>query len=298
MKSSGDKKLAAVSAAAESLALGLPSLSVRAERLAASVSLGEHGRRRPGLGQDFWQFHRYRPGDDAAGIDWRQSAKSQHVFIREHEAEAAQAVWLWCDDSVSMQFASARCEEKSARARLIALATALLLMRGGERVALFGAPDRPGTSKQAYWKMVHRLCDARDPGPALPPEGDLPRHAQFVWLSDFLSPMAEVEQRLRRLIQRGVHGRLVHLIDPAEEDFPFTGRVRFESPNGAEAQLFGRAERAAEDYRTRFAARSEALADLARHHGWNYLRHRTDRPARTVLLSLYADLSGRMDGGV
>lgn len=297
MRSAGDKKLAAVSAAAETLALGLPPLVVQADRLAASVSLGVHGRRRAGLGQDFWQFLRYHPGDDAAGIDWRQSAKSQHLYVREREGETAQSVWIWRDGSAGMHFASARREEKISRASLIALALSLLLIRGGERVALYGAGALPGNSNRTYWRMAHRLCDVASPGPALPPDVSLPRHAQFLWISDFLSPLPDVETAMLRLIQRGVQGRFVHIIDPAEEDFPFTGRVRFESPDGSGARIFGRAERAAEDYRQRFAARSAALADLARHYGWNYIRHRTDNPARTVLLALYADLNGELKGG-
>ena len=45
-------------------------------------------------------------------------------------------------------------------------------------------------------------------------------------------------------------------------------------------------------YRKRFKARCETLAQMARHLGWNYLYHRTDRSAKTTLMALYADLSG------
>ncbi len=44
---------------AEALAATLPPLLVAAERVAATVAQGVHGRRRAGMGESFWQFRRY-----------------------------------------------------------------------------------------------------------------------------------------------------------------------------------------------------------------------------------------------
>ena len=91
---------------ADGLSAGLPPLMVQADHLAASVSLGVHGRRRAGMGESFWQFRRYASHDSSSAIDWRQSAKSQHIFVREREWEAAQTVWFWRDASANMSFKS------------------------------------------------------------------------------------------------------------------------------------------------------------------------------------------------
>src|SRR5256714_10721107 len=80
---------------AEQAAAVLPPLLVAAERVAVTVAQGVHGRRRVGQGETFWQFRQYQPGDAAARIDWRESAKSQRLYVRETEWEAAQSVWLW-----------------------------------------------------------------------------------------------------------------------------------------------------------------------------------------------------------
>src|ERR1700748_2035802 len=90
---------------ADALGAGLPPLMVAADRLAASVSLGVHGRKRAGIGETFWQFRRYY-NEDATRIDWRQSAKSQQLFVREREWEAAQTVLFWSDAGPDMNFAS------------------------------------------------------------------------------------------------------------------------------------------------------------------------------------------------
>src|SRR5881275_1363398 len=92
---------------AEQLAAALPPLLVAAERVASTVAQGVHGRRRVGQGETFWQFRQYQPGDAATRVDWRESAKSQRLYIRETEWEAAQSVWLWRDASASMSYTSA-----------------------------------------------------------------------------------------------------------------------------------------------------------------------------------------------
>lgn len=276
---------------AEALGASLPPLLVDAERLAAAVSLGVHGRRKAGMGESFWQFRRYRPEDASTAIDWRQSAKSQHLFVREREWEAAQSVWFWCDASPGMQFKSGTVT-KAERAKLLALALASLLVRGGERVALFGDNHAPASSRVALRRIGHSLLDLPPSDAVLPPDAALTKNAQFVWLSDFLSPLNEIEISMRRLSRSAVAGQLVHIIDPAEEDFPFTGRTRFEDARGTLSETVGRAETVAGAYRTRFKAHAEAVGLLARRLGWTHITHRTDRSPQTALVALYADMSG------
>lgn len=288
-----ERRVTSPADAAEALAASLPALTVRAEALASSISLGLHGRRRPGIGQSFWQFHRYRLEDSPSHIDWRQSARSTHLYVREREWEAAQSVYVWRDGSASMRFASkGTADSKIDRASLLALALSAVLIRAGERVALFGEKEAPAASRAAYMRIAHALCARRPEDETLPPDADIARNAQFVWFGDFLAPMEDIEGTIRRLIRRGAHGRLVHIVDPYEEDFPYDGRTRFEAPDGVETHTFGRAEALRDAYRQRFAARIEALSQLARSLDWSYVRHRTDRSAKEALIALYADLGG------
>jgi uncharacterized protein (DUF58 family) len=275
---------------AEALSAALPPLLADAERLASTVSLGIHGRRKAGMGESFWQFRRFRAEDPSTAVDWRQSAKSQHLFVREREWEVAQSVWFWRDGSAGMRFRSAAVSKRD-RASLLALALASALVRGGERVALLGDGQAPASSRVALRRMALGLgADAAsDP---LPPDAPLSRNAQFVWLSDFLSPLPALETVLQRFMQSGVGGYLVHIVDPAEEDFPYEGRTRFEAPGGDMSETLGRAESVASSYRARFRAHAETVALLARRQGWTYLAHRTDRSPQTALVALYAEMSG------
>ncbi|GEO81922.1 DUF58 domain-containing protein [Pararhodospirillum oryzae] len=281
---------------AEAMAAPLPPLLVAAERIAASVALGTHGRRRPGPGEDFWQFRRYQPGDAPSAIDWRRSARADPVFVREREWEAAQAVWIACDRSASMAYASGRALPwKSTRAMELALALASLLVRGGERIALAGQDTLPAQGRAAVVRMA--LAFGRD-GPERPDarpgaawEAPVSRHGRLVVFGDFLDPIEDVRAGLRRMASAGVGGHLVQILDPAEETLPFDGRVRFDGLEGEPPVLVDRVEAVQVRYRRRLAAHREAVAALARRAGWGFLVHHTDQPPRLALLALYRALS-------
>ncbi len=278
---------------AEALGASLPPLLVAAERLASSVSLGVHGRRKAGMGETFWQFRRYAPEDAQTAIDWRQSAKSQHLFVREREWEAAEAVWLWRDGSPGMRFKSAQAPvTKLERATVLAIALGALLVRGGERIALLGDGHGPSTGRAPLRRIAYELADLAPDDSALPPDAPVTKNSQLAWFSDFLSPLGEIETTLRRLSHAGLSGHLVHIIDPAEEDFPFAGRTRFESASGGMSEIFGRAESVQGAYRARFRAHGETLVALSRKLGWHYLAHRTDKRPETALVALYMDMGG------
>ena len=272
---------------ADGLSAGLPPLMVQADHLAASVSLGVHGRRRAGIGESFWQFRRYASPDSSAAIDWRQSAKSQHIFVREREWEAAQTVWFWRDASPNMSFKSGGVS-KRARSDLLLLALASLLVRGGERVGFAGMEGAPASSRLALTRMG-RAMFGKVQG-VLPPQVPFARGNQLVWFSDFLEE--DVFDRMKKLSHQGVEGHLVRIVDPAEEDFPYTGRTRFEAPDGQSEEIFGRAERIRNSYRARFTAHGERIVQAASRLGWTCTVHRTDHAPQASLIALHAAIGG------
>ena len=283
---------------AEALASALPPLLIAADRVASTVAQGVHGRRRVGVGETFWQFRQYQPGDTANRIDWRQSAKTQRVYIRETEWEAAQSVWLWRDSSPSMHYQSSGAREtKASRATLLLLATAALLLRGGEHVALLGRERIARSGRSALDRMTMSLIAdgervaANDDGSGLPQPTRLPRYGHLLLLSDFFAPLDEIEALVRRHAAEGVIGHLVQVLDPAEEDLPFSGRTRFEGMEHEGNITVGRAESLREEYQNRLAALRESLTGLAHSVGWTFTGHRTDAPPQSALLSLYGALS-------
>jgi uncharacterized protein (DUF58 family) len=282
---------------AEQVASVLPPLLVAAERVAVTVAQGVHGRRRVGQGETFWQFRQYGPGDAAAQIDWRESAKSQRLYVRETEWEAAQSVWLWRDGSASMNYTSTgylrggEWPTKRDRAELLLLALGSLLVRGGERLTLLGSGMAPMSGRIALTRLAEMV--GRDPPEpsSLPEFEPLPRFAQLVLIGDFLSPLDAVNAAVSRFAAAGLKAHLLQVVDPAEEDLPFDGRVRFEGVEERDQVVIGRVESIRDDYAARFRRHRDGLAAIASALGWSFGFHRTDHPPHLALLALHAALS-------
>jgi uncharacterized protein (DUF58 family) len=280
---------------AEELAAGLPPLLVAADRVAATVSMGVHGRRRVGQGETFWQFRRYEPGDSTQLIDWRQSAKSQPVYVRETEWEAAQSVWLWRDGSPSMAYRSSeRVPSKRERGELLLLALASLLIRGGEHVALLGTGMTPASGRSMVirlWSMLEARDRKKETHASLPAFEMLPRYGRLVMIGDFLSPLDDTRAAIGGFADQGVGGHLLQILDPAEETLPFAGRVRFDGTEDEGNVLIGRVEAMRDQYLGELARHNQGVRELAKNVGWGYSLHHTDRPPEGALLALFLGLS-------
>jgi uncharacterized protein (DUF58 family) len=355
----------------EHLATLLPPLLLEAERVASAVQQGIHGRRRAGSGESFWQFRRYTPGDAAARIDWRQSARTDKLFIREREWEAAQSVYLWADNSGSMRYSSAKnLPTKSERAQVLMLALASLLLRGGEQVIWLAREPIAARGKSGLERIAAQMevestqsqqrsppleggvrggvvsTSTKDtasgenpppdlplpptprgfggpvPGPGValaepgkgggtrlrdrsvnasgspsgnnestPPDIRLAKHAHMILCSDFLMPPEELEKLMRRYAALNLRGALMHILDPAEEDLPFEGRLELKGCEQESPLVLPNARALREDYRQRMDEHKARLMRYAESAGWFYLPHVTSAPPHRELLNLYQYLS-------
>ena len=281
---------------AELLAANLPPLMVAAERGAATVAQGVHGRRRVGQGETFWQFRHYERGDPIQHIDWRRSARSDSVYLRETEWEAAQSVWLWSDASPSMNYSSSKkLPTKMEHADLLTLALASLLIRGGEHIAPLGRGTIPSTGRMALNILAAALEDReierKEHAGSLPPFEQVPKHGRVVLISDFLEPLEEINRAVGVFSDRGVDGYILQILDPAEQSLPFGWRTRFEGTENEGNALIGRVEGVRDDYKTELAAQRQGLEAIARTAGWGFGVHTTDQPPEATLLRLYVALT-------
>ena len=278
---------------AETEAARLPALLARAEHLAGTVLLGEHGRRRAGLGDDFWQYRPAQAGDSRRLIDHRRSAMGDVQFVREREWQIAQSVMMWVDQGASMRFSSDNnLVEKAERARVLALATAILLIRGGERVGLTGTTLPPRRGNNQIYRLAEAFSvDATDDYAAPEHRAMIP-HARAVFISDFLGDMSDVTIALTKAADRGVRGVLLQVLDPSEEAFPFQGRTIFESVGGTLSHETLKANDLRDRYLDRLAARKAELTQLTQATGWHLGLHHTNDSAQSALLWLYRALDG------
>jgi uncharacterized protein (DUF58 family) len=294
-----DPSVFALERDAHGVAERLPDLLLEADRIAQTVAHGVHGRRRAGPGETFWQFRTYESQDAAQLIDWRRSASSDHLYVREREWEAAHTLWLWPDLSPSMNFRShLSAITKRDRALVLMLASAELLVRSGERVGLLGV-TQPTSSRRASARLAEAIATHADAAPLAsgqPSKARIGRFSGVLLFSDFLDPIETVREHVELLAANGAHGHLVQILDPAEETLPYEGRTEFLGLEGDDTWIADRAESLRARYRARLKAHREELQALATRLGWSFLLHHTDRPATEPLLTLVMRLEGR-DGG-
>ncbi|QXT39575.1 DUF58 domain-containing protein [Gymnodinialimonas ceratoperidinii] len=279
----------------EVVAASLPPLMADAEQLAATVLLGVHGRKRAGTGDEFWQYRPAEMGDSYRAIDWRRSARSDGHFLRQTEWQAAQSVMIGVDDAASMTYSGDRSRpSKLRRAQTLAMALAIIAVRGGERVGLTHLAEPPRGGQAQLLRMADALMDgAERPEYGAPKPQIMPAGARAVFFSDFLGDPSAIETVLGRATDRGVSGALVQILDPVEEAFPFDGRTLFESMSGTIRFETLKARALRDEYLERLAARKDALQEMTRRTGWRFHVHHTDAPAEPTLLWLYQALERR-----
>ena len=283
---------------ARKLADAMPRLILEAHRVASTVIHGLHGRSRAGPGENFWQYRRFVSGEPAQNVDWRRSARDDHLYVREREWEASHTLWIWPDRSPSMTFASALAvESKLERVMVIAFALAEVLVQGGERVGVPGLM-RPTASRNVIEKMAEAVLHDPAERTSLPPSFAPSPLSEIVMLSDLWAPIGEVRGTIAQLSATGAHGHVVQVVDPAEETFPYSGRVEFIEPEGAGSVTAGRAETWRNDYQgivARHRAEIRSETDL---RGWSFAIHRTDRPASELLLVLHSRMGDNSQAAI
>lgn len=287
---SQDGEVRAAIGKSRKLAARLPRLILEARRVASTVIHGLHGRRRAGSGENFWQYRRFVNGEPAQNVDWRRSARDDNLYVREREWEASHTIWLWADRSLSMDFQSNLAEwSKLDRALVVSFALAEVLVQGGERVGIPGLM-RPTANRNVIEKMAQAIVHDQTARPSLPPSFAPAPFSEVLLLSDLWSPVAEIRRTIGRLAAHGARGHIVQVVDPAEESFPYSGRVEFVEPEGGGAITAGRAESWRADYQALVATHRAALRGAAEHFGWTFIVHHTDRGPTELLFAIHGQI--------
>jgi uncharacterized protein (DUF58 family) len=279
---------------AEYLAHGFDDLLAEAHQLAASISLGAHGRRRAGHGEEFWQYRAAVETDALRDIDWRRSARADDHFVRQLEWQNTQSVHLWVDRGASMLFRSKETLPKKAhRAAVLGLSIGILLAKAGERIGLTDMTDPPKQGIVQIEKMALSLSRTHaDQEFSTPAKKQMKQGQKAVFISDFLGDWDQIFENLSYAANQHADGYLVQVLDPMEEDFPFKGRTVLLSMNEGHKFETLRAQSLRDEYREKLAERKAALRQLSRKTGWGYTCHQTGEAANIPLMWLYQALGG------
>lgn len=303
---------------AEEVAARLPELDLEARDL-ASLIYGLRKRNKPGTGIEFDRFTPYQQGfHDPRKIDHKASARRQHndgsdfFLIRERQMEVAQTFYLWLDRSRSMDFKAP--EElfpdqpkftKQETGIILTLASAYLAAAAGEYFTLLGSGLGLSGNKSGVQRILQEIehGGAESAGQELPKlphhrGKPLPRGSHVLIFSDFLCPREEIGTMIESLHHAGVKGHLIQILDPAEVEFRYKGRVRLESMEDEFHQIVGKGELAKAEMEQLVKDHINDIHDMvAAIPGWKYSCHVTDRPLYEALLPLYGIKTKHMPAG-
>ncbi|MEZ0225900.1 MAG: DUF58 domain-containing protein [Alphaproteobacteria bacterium] len=278
-------------AKAERIAGNLPGLLLEADKVAHTFMKGLHGRRRVGQGETFWQFRQYEPGDQPRDIDWRQSAKRDDVFIRQREWEASQTAWLYRDATESMNYRGYKnLPTKKEFAEILLLATAIVILNGGEQVSLLGTNLAPQTT----YNSIQRIFEYLPVQTHLAQTGrPVVSRSEVVLFSDFFYPLEQLTVFCESLARRNVKGSLVQVHCPSEKTLPFKGRMKFYDieASGAPPITLPQVEAVREEYERKFIVHQESLRQAAESWGWRFMAADTSQKPEDVLGRLYNQLA-------
>ena len=204
---------------------------------------GLHRSPRKGFSVEFAEHRPYIPGDDLRYLDWKVAARTDRWVVKQFEEETNARAMIVLDVSRSMQWTGDPARlTKLAYAERLAAAIALLLIRQRDAVGLvrFDAGLRsvvPPRGQRAQWRrLVAAFSEpgggsASDVAGALLQAGRLVRRPGFVvLLSDLLVNPEPVAEAARALRASGHEVLVLHVLDPAERDFPESAEALYRDP--------------------------------------------------------------------
>ncbi|WP_375607769.1 MULTISPECIES: DUF58 domain-containing protein [unclassified Bartonella] len=268
----------------------MPYFLLQARHIANTLITGWHRQRKSGNGENFWQFRPYMEGESISRIDWRRSARDENTYLREHEWQMTQTVWLCPDQSASMHYCSRFSKiSKGNHATLLTLTLASLLARSGEHIAIPNLMS-PTMTSNVVERIAFALENHSDEN-SFPNFSTITRFSHVVIMSDFLDYPEKIIQHLTVLTTKQVTAHLIEISDPAEESFPYTGHTAFLDPETKEKHVSTKAEDLRKSYCKLYHARRQELVNFCARQGWSYHVSTTDQPLTETIFHLANTMS-------
>jgi uncharacterized protein (DUF58 family) len=260
----------------------LRDLELAARAVVDGLMFGAHPSRLPGPGLEFSQYRGYQPGDDLRRVDWRLFARADRYWVREADTATSVTVHLAVDTSASMAQAE-QGVSKLDYARLLAAALALLALRQGDAVGLYGLNDVATRilAPQRGQRHLHRVLSVLE---SLAPAGVWPgwprletlftaggRRGLIVLITDLCEREEEIRAVAAKLAALRHDVTVLHVVARGDVTFDYHGPVAFEELEtgrrievDADAARAGYLERLARDTADLRGTLAEARADYAR----------------------------------
>lgn len=216
---------------------GLGRLDWLAREIMRSLKTGSHRSRNKGFSTEFSDFKPYAAGDDVRQLDWRLFARTEKLYVRKYEAETNLECLFLLDASRSMAWRWGEAISKLEYGIVLVAALTLMMVKKQDQVGLLAHDGRElqvvplGSRRSQLASLFAALENVQPAGSTILPQ--LVRHiravkrhrGRIVLCTDLEEEKDQVLPVLADLIANGDEVILLHLLDKAEIDLPYSDGV-------------------------------------------------------------------------
>jgi uncharacterized protein (DUF58 family) len=273
----------------------LQGLELRARKIVEGYVAGLHRSPYRGFSNEFAEHREYAPGDDLRYVDWKVFGKSDRFFLKQFEEETNLLCYLLLDTSESMQYKGPQAPlSKFAYAQCAAAALAYLVLHQRDAVGLVTFDQeirqviRPSSNPTQLKQLLHVMEESTatrktHTGPIFHDLAErLGRRGIVVIVSDLFDDVESMLAGLKHLRHRRHDVIVLHVLDPAEIDFPFQQVTMFK---GLEAlgDVVAEPRSLQAAYQREIQAFVKRIRAGCRAQQIDYVTLRTDQPLDAVL---------------
>ncbi|MBP7634170.1 DUF58 domain-containing protein [Candidatus Ozemobacteraceae bacterium] len=283
-------------------------IEIRTRHLVDSVYAGGYRSIFKGRGIEFAGIREYSRGDEYRSIDWRVTARTGDLHVREHIEERELQMAVALDLSASMSFGTGS-REKRETAVEFAAAMAMAADRNNDRVGICLFTSRvekfvpPAKGRTHVLRLIRDLMytlpeeKASDARPALAFLNHSLRRRSIVFLVTDGISLPAMERELRITAAR--HDLILVLVeDPRETTMPDVGLIELEDPETGEETIWDTSDPASVANFMDEAQRSRAeLLARAKRLGIDVIRLNAGESVIRPICRLFAEREKRAASG-
>jgi len=275
----------------------LEGLQLRARRIVEGYVAGAHRSPYHGFSIEFAEHREYAPGDDLRYLDWKVFGRTDKYHLKQFEEETNLICYLVLDTSESMRYrSSAAAMSKLEYAQCLAASLAYLVLQHQDSASLvtfdqeIRALVRPASSPSHMKQLIHVMEETvperkTDTGAIFHDLAErFKKRGIVIVLSDLFDDVEKMMTGLKHFRHRRHEVILLHVLDPAELDFPFQQITMFKGLEQLpHVVVEPRALRKA--YLEEFGRFIRQLKKGCRMHQIEYVQMRTDQSLEMALSS-------------
>ena len=269
----------------------LPKIIFDSEILSRNIIEGLHPSRFSGKGEDFWQFKEYRQGDNVSLIDWRKSAASSKVLVKQRENETAKTVYFYFDKTKSMLFKSKKkLQSKFEVAILLTLTLSRIFLKNRENVFHFKTKKnivRCSNDLSSFTKSF--LLEENHI--EYPNKSLLANNSICFIISDFFYDIKIVSNFLSSLRKNNISGFLVQVLDPLEINFNIGENLLLNDLETNAKLRVGESKKYKTFYDKKFNDLQNNLQELCENSNWSYLLYDTKKNIKLTLIDILKNIT-------